>query len=71
MQAGDIPYYCRICQRQVEGKTALVEHLRIDHEMLEIVSYASTTMVQEQERDRVAMEFHRQFEHIKKELTGS
>jgi len=71
MQAGDTPYYCRICQRQVEGKTALVEHLRTDHEMLEIVSYASTTMVQEQERDRVAMEFHRQFEHIKKELTGS
>jgi hypothetical protein len=71
MQGEDNSYNCKICQRQVEGKTELVEHLRIDHEMLEIVSYASTTMVQEQERDRVAMEFHRQFEHIKKELTGS
>jgi hypothetical protein len=71
MQDGDTSYSCKICQRQVDGKTELVEHLRMDHEMLEIVSYASTTMVQEQERDRVAMEFHRQFEHIKKELTGS
>ncbi len=71
MQGGDTSYSCKICLRQVDGKTELVEHLRTDHEMLEIVSYASTTMVQEQERDRVAMEFHRQFEHIKKELTGS
>ncbi len=71
MQGEDTSYSCKICLRQVDGKTELVEHLRTDHEMLEIVSYASTTMVQEQERDRVAMEFHRQFEHIKKELTGS
>lgn len=61
---------CRICDREFSDKTTLVEHLRIEHEMLEIVSYAATTMVQEQERDRVAKQFHKQFEQIKKELAG-
>ena len=63
-------YSCRICDREFSEKTTLVEHLRIDHEILEIASYAATSMMQEQDRDRVAREFHRQFEHIKKELAG-
>ena len=61
---------CQICMKPFEGKTALVEHLRNDHEPLEIISYAATTMVLEQNRDAIAREFHRQFESIKRELAG-
>ena len=67
----DVIYICRICMAQVDGKTGLIEHLRTEHESLEVVSYAATTMVQDQDRDKVAMDFHRQFEQIKKELTTS
>lgn len=67
----DAIYICRVCLAQVDGKTGLIEHLRTEHEALEVVSYAATTMVQEQDRDKVAMDFHRQFEQIKKELTTS
>ena len=67
----DTIYICRICMAQVDGKTGLIEHLRTEHEALEVVSYAATTMVQDQDRDKVAMDFHRQFEQIKKELTTS
>ncbi len=71
MSGGAEGLVCRICDREFVDKTSLVEHLRVDHENLEVVSYAATTMVQEQERDKVAKEYHRQFEHIKKELAGS
>jgi len=64
-------YICRVCLAQVDGKTGLIEHLRTEHEVLEVVSYAATTMVQDQDRDKIAMDFHRQFEQIKKELTTS
>ncbi len=64
-------YSCRICGRGFSDKTSLVEHLGVGHEVLEIASYAATTMMQEQDRDKVAREFHRQFEQIKKELAGS
>ena len=67
----DAIYICRVCLAQVDGKTGLIEHLRTEHEMLEVVSYAATTMVQDQDRDKVAMDYHRQFEQIKKELTTS
>lgn len=70
-ESRDMIYICRICMAQLDGKTGLIEHLRTEHETLEVVSYAATTMVQEQDRDRVAMDFHRQFEQIKKELTTS
>jgi hypothetical protein len=63
-------YSCRICGRGFSDKTTLVEHLGVGHEVLEIASYAATTMMQEQDRDKVAREFHRQFEQIKKELAG-
>ncbi len=75
--AGDVaaesvepPYSCKLCQVEVSGKAGLVEHLRDEHEILEVVSYAATTMVHEQERDRMALEFHRRFEQIRDELTG-
>ncbi len=64
-------YSCRICGRGFADKTGLVEHLGTGHEVLEIASYAATTMTQEQDRDKIAREFHRQFEQIKKELAGS
>ena len=63
-------YFCRICDVEFSDKTTLIEHLRLEHEILEIASYAATSMIQEQDRDRVAREFHRQFEQIKKELAG-
>ncbi len=63
-------YSCRICEREFSDKTGLVEHLRLEHELLEIASYTATCMMQEQDRDRIAREFHRQFDQIKKELAG-
>jgi len=63
-------YSCRICDQEFSDKVTLVEHLRLEHEVLEIASYAATSMIQEQDRDRVAREFHKQFEQIKKELSG-
>jgi len=66
----DQAYQCKICLRDFRGKNALIEHLRTEHEVLEIVSYAATTMIIEQERDRIAREYYRQLEHIKKELRG-
>ncbi len=71
MASKDEGYHCRICNREFLDKTSIVEHLRTDHEILEVASFAATTMVQEQERDKIAREFHRQFEQIKKELAGS
>ena len=51
-------------------KTALVEHLRLEHEILEVASYAASTMMQEQDRDKIAREFFRQLEQIKKEIAS-
>lgn len=66
----DPVYECRICLKEFQGKNSLIEHLRTEHEVLEIVSYAATTMISEQERDKIAMEYYRQLENIKKELRG-
>ena len=63
-------YHCGMCVREFLDKNSLVEHLRMDHEILEIVSYAATSMLLEQDRDKVAREYHRQFEQIKRELAG-
>lgn len=63
-------YQCKICLKEYPDKTALVEHLRIEHEILEVASYAASTMMQEQDRDRIAREFFRQLEHIKKEIAS-
>ncbi|MEM0075742.1 MAG: hypothetical protein QXG05_04470 [Nitrososphaerota archaeon] len=64
-------YECAICHAQVMNKPELIKHLNQHHEILEVISYAATTMIFEQERDRQASEYHRQFQHIKRELQGS
>jgi hypothetical protein len=59
---GETPekYYCRICQEKVIDKAALVEHLREEHEILEALSYAASTMITEEDRDiGVEMSFTR------------
>ena len=61
-------YHCKICMKTYADKTALVEHLRAEHEMLEVASYAASTMMQEEDRDKIAKEFYRQLEQIKKEI---
>ncbi len=61
---------CAICNKVFVDKTTLVEHLRTEHEILEIASYAATTMMQDQDRDRIAREYFRQLEQIKKEIAS-
>jgi len=64
-------YGCRICGLGNLGdKTALVEHLRTSHEVLEIASYAAATMMNEEDRDRIALGYFRQLEQIKKEIAS-
>jgi hypothetical protein len=63
-------YHCRICLKGFPDKIALVEHLRTDHEPLEVASYAATTITMEEDRDSVAREFFRQLERIRSELRG-
>ncbi len=63
-------YNCRICLKDFADKTTLVEHLRTEHEILEIASYAATTMMHEEDRDRIAKEYFRQLEQIKKEIAS-
>lgn len=58
-------YHCRICLKGLHDKTALVEHLRADHEPLEVESYTATTMMMEDDRDKVARDFFREFERLK------
>jgi hypothetical protein len=64
-------YHCGICTTELSDLNSLVEHLRTDQEIIEVVSYAATTMGQDQERDKIAKEYHRQFEQIKRELSGN
>ena len=68
----DVPeaYHCQICLKPFADKTAGVEHLRLEHELLEVASYAASTMIQEQDRDSIAREFNRQLDHIKKEIAS-
>ena len=61
---------CKICDGTFPDKTDLVEHMRTEHEMLEVASFAANVMVQEEDRDRAAREFHRRFDHLKKELVS-
>lgn len=65
------PYLvCKICQRSFNERANLIEHLRTEHEILELASYTAATMAAEQERDRMAGEFRRRFELLKRELAG-
>jgi hypothetical protein len=61
---------CKICGRSYNERSELIEHLRTEHEILELASYTAATMAAEQERDRMAGEFRRRFELLKRELAG-
>ncbi len=61
---------CKICEKEFRDRTDLIEHLRTEHEILELASYTANTMAAEQERDRTAGEFRRRFELLKRELAG-
>ena len=64
-------YTCKVCGVQgIADKTLLVEHLRTEHEILEVASYAATTMIHEEDRDRIAREYYKQLEQIKKEIAS-
>jgi hypothetical protein len=61
---------CKICQKDYRDRSDLIEHLRTEHEILELASYTAATMAAEEERDRTAGEFRRRFELLKRELAG-
>ena len=64
-------YTCKICGiENIPDKTLLVEHLRNEHEILEVASYAATTMIHEEDRDRISQEYFKQLEQIKKEIAS-
>jgi len=64
-------YHCKICGLEnIRDKTLFVEHLRNEHEILELASYAATTMMHEEDRDRIALEYFKQLEQIKKEIAS-
>ena len=64
-------YTCTICGLDgISDKTLLVEHLRNEHEILEVASYAATTMIHEEDRDRISREYFKQLEQIKKEIAS-
>jgi hypothetical protein len=61
---------CKICEKDYRDRTDLIEHLRTEHEILELESYAAATMASEEERDRLAKDFMRRFELLKRGLAG-
>ena len=61
---------CTICEKSYGDRSDLIEHLRTEHEILELASYAAATMVSEEDRDRAAKEFMRRFELLKRGLAG-
>jgi hypothetical protein len=64
-------YLCKICSMPgFADKTSLVEHLRTEHEILEVASYVATTMMHEEDRDRISNEYFKQLEQIKKEIAS-
>jgi len=69
-RAGGFYICCKICQREYGDRSDLIEHLRTEHEILELASYTAATMAAEQERDKTAGEFKRRFELLKRELAG-
>jgi hypothetical protein len=54
----------------ITDKTGLVEHLRTEHEILEVASYVATTMMHEEDRDRISNEYFKQLEQINKEIAS-
>ena len=64
-------YTCKICGLEsITDKTLLVEHLRNEHEILEVASYTATTMIHDEDRDRISREYFKQLEQIKKEIAS-
>ena len=61
---------CKICSKEFRDRSDLIDHLRTEHEILEIASYTAATMTAELERDRMASEFRRRFDLLKRELAG-
>jgi hypothetical protein len=61
---------CTICEKDCKDRSDLIEHLRTEHEILELASYAAATMASEEERDRTAKDFRRRFELLKGKLAG-
>jgi hypothetical protein len=61
---------CKICEKGYRERSDLIEHLRTEHEILELASYTAGTMASEEERDRTAKEFRRRFELLRRELAG-
>ena len=59
-------YTCKLCQAHVPDRPSLIEHLKEEHEPIEIMSYAAITMTDEQDRDASAVEFNRRFQGLKK-----
>lgn len=59
-------YRCKLCFMDLLDRASLVEHLKADHEPLELISYAAITMTSEQDRDASALEFNRRFQSLKK-----
>ena len=53
---------CKICEKDFSDRSEWIEHLRIEHEILELASYTAATMAGEQERDKMAGKFRRRFE---------
>jgi hypothetical protein len=64
-------YSCKICGLAgLSDKTSLVEHLRTEHEILEVASYVASTMMHDEDRDRISHEYFKQLEQIKKEIAS-
>ena len=63
---GDRLYTCKLCRLGLPDRPTLIEHLKEEHEPIEIISYAAITMTDEQDRDASAVEFNRRFVGLKK-----
>jgi len=59
---------CKLCEAVFSDRTDLVEHLRTEHELLEVTSFVATVMVQEEDRERAGREFHRRFDDLKNQI---
>ncbi|MDV3244489.1 MAG: C2H2-type zinc finger protein [Nitrososphaerales archaeon] len=57
-------YECKLCTVNFLDKNALIEHLKTEHEALEIISFAAVTMIDEEDRDASAAEFNRRFQGL-------
>lgn len=63
-------YECKLCTVHFFDRNELIEHLKTEHEPLEIVSFAAVTMIDEEDRDASAAEFHRRFLGLKRIIGG-